>query len=272
MEERDLRGAAWGPLPDCPADVEDLLRELLDRLTANLGDAVQAVYLYGSLVFGDFDADVSDVDLLVVMASDVDDRQLARLAELHDAFAREHPAWRDRIEAVYISASALRGFREGESPLVVISPGEPLHRTRTTRGWVANWHLVRERGVALYGPEPDAIIPPTRHDDFEAAIRTYLPELPPRAEASRDPRVWAYAVLTVCRALYSCRERRQISKPQAGHWAARHYPEWSDTIQRAQAWRRGAAEESDAARRRALAFVRFGVERVGRAPSEGRSP
>jgi predicted nucleotidyltransferase len=272
MEERDGRAAAWRPLHDCPADVEALLRELLDRLTTSLEGALEAVYLYGSLVFGDFDPDVSDVDLLVVVASDVDDRQLARLAELHDAFAREHPAWKDRIEAVYISASALRGFRGGESSLVVISPSEPLHRTRTTRGWVANWHLVREHGVALYGPEPDAIIPPTRHDDFEAALRSYLPELPPRAEASGDPRVWAYAVLTVCRALYSCRERRQISKPQAGHWAARHYPEWSDTIQRAQAWRRGAAEESDAARRRALAFVRFGVERVGRAPSEGLSP
>jgi predicted nucleotidyltransferase len=272
MQERDGRSAAWDPLPDCPADVEDLLRELLDGLTASLEGALEAVYLYGSLVFGDFDPDVSDVDLLVVMASDVDDRQLARLTELHDAFAREHPAWRNRIEAVYISASALRGFREGESPLVVISPGEPLHRTRTTRGWVANWHLVREHGVALYGPEPDTIIPPTHHDDFEAAIRNYLPELPPRAEASGDPRVWAYAVLTVCRALYSCRKRRQISKTQAGHWAAEHYPEWSGTIQQALAWRSGTDEESDAARRRAIAFVRFGVERVTRTPSEGLSP
>jgi predicted nucleotidyltransferase len=265
-------GAAWGAPPGCPADVDQLLRELLDELTRVLAGALEAVYLHGSLVFGDFDPDVSDVDLLVVVASDVDDRQLAHLVELHHVFAREHPAWTDRVEAVYIASTALRSFRERESPLVVISPGEPLHRTWTTRGWVANWHLVREHGVALYGPEPDTIIPPTRHDDFEAAIRSYLPELPPRAEASGDPRVRAYAVLTVCRALYSCRERRQISKTHAAHWAAKHYPEWSDAIQQALAWRTGAGEESDAARRRAIAFVRFGVERVARAPSEGLQP
>lgn len=47
-------------------DVNTLLGALLARIRSVLGINLVGVYLYGSLPSGDFDPDVSDIDLLAV--------------------------------------------------------------------------------------------------------------------------------------------------------------------------------------------------------------
>jgi len=85
------------------------------------------LYLFGSLVAGDFDVGVSDVDLIAVLTSDPSDDLVARLGRMHDALASENPVWAGRIEVVYVSAAALSRWWEGIARLAVISPGEPFH-------------------------------------------------------------------------------------------------------------------------------------------------
>jgi aminoglycoside adenylyltransferase-like protein len=47
----------------------------------------------------------------------------------------------------------------------------------------------------------------------------------------------AYAILTICRALYTYRNGEQVSKKQAAVWAEQEFPEWSSLIQNALLWR-----------------------------------
>jgi ribosomal protein S18 acetylase RimI-like enzyme len=246
-------------LPDCPAEVRGLIGELVDGVTEALEESVVGIYLHGSLVFGDFRPETSDLDLIVVLRSDVDDRQLERLGAIHDAIAQRHPTWHDRIDHVYVSTTALQSFRERESPLVVISPGEPLHRTRTSPGWVMNWHLLQEHGVALVGPPPRSVVATTTHDDFEAAVRTYLPELADRAERTDRAAARAYCVLTICRGLHTCLAGRHVSKTDAARWAARRYPEWAGVIETALERRLGR-DPTEPERAGQIAFVRFGLD------------
>ena len=192
---------AWEAALRCPLHVRTLLQELVTGLRNALGDELAGVYLYGSLTFGDFDPDTSDLDLLVAARSDVDDAGLECLQQLHDTFAQRHPDWEDRIDASYLSLDGLRSFKERQSRLVVISPGDPLHATRTVPGWTMNWHLVCEHGLALLGPPPRSVIAPTSFDDFLAAVRSHLREMPRYVEQSRHPGYPAQAVLTACRAL-----------------------------------------------------------------------
>jgi ribosomal protein S18 acetylase RimI-like enzyme len=245
-------------LSGCPEEVQGLVGELVDGVTEALEESVVGIYLHGSLVFGDFQPETSDLDLIVVVRSDVDDRQLERLGAMHDAITCRHPAWHDRIDHVYVSTTALQSFRERESPLVVISPGEPLHRTRTSPGWVMNWHLLREHGVALVGPPPRSVVATTTHDDFEAAVRTYLPELADRAERTDRAAARAYCVLTICRGLHTCLAGRHASKTDAARWAARRYPEWAGVIDTALERRLGR-DPMEPERARQIAFVRFGI-------------
>jgi SAM-dependent methyltransferase len=251
--------------PDATAvrRAQDVARELVAELRGALGNELVGAYLYGSLIEGDFVAGVSDIDLVLVVARDPDEPRIERLRELHARFVRRLPEWRDRIDATYASTRALASFPEHASPIAVISPGEPMHRTETSRGWTINWHLARERGLALAGPPPASLIAPTTQGDFAAAVRANLAELPGRVQASRSPGFHAYAVLTACRGLCASSEGRQPSKTRAALWAACRYPAWSALIRDALAWRGqvgGTRERAALAPSRALEFVRMAAE------------
>ena len=47
----------------------------------------------------------------------------------------------------------------------------------------------------------------------------------------------AYAILTMCRALYTYKNGEQVSKKQAALWAKKEFPEQSSFIQNAFLWR-----------------------------------
>lgn len=103
-------------LADRP-DLGSLLAELVDQIQQALGDKLAGLYLYGSLIMGDFDPTLSDIDLLAALTSDVEASEFDRLLQMHDAFARRHPAWYDRIEVAYLSLHGLRTFRNSEPSL-----------------------------------------------------------------------------------------------------------------------------------------------------------
>ena len=50
-------------------DIDALLSRLLDQMQRILDKKLAGLYLYGSLVTGDFDRESSDIDLLAVTAS-----------------------------------------------------------------------------------------------------------------------------------------------------------------------------------------------------------
>ena len=57
--------------------VEHILDLLIDGLKPILQEQLIGIYLYGSLVTGDFDPSISDIDLVVVLTDELDDRTFA---------------------------------------------------------------------------------------------------------------------------------------------------------------------------------------------------
>jgi predicted nucleotidyltransferase len=248
--------------------VDELVRELLSRLQALLGDALAGVCLHGSLVAGDFDENLSDIDLLVVTSSDLDEGQLGSLERMHADFARAHPKWDDRIEAVYMSAAALQSFKERSSRLAVVSPGEPFHtmETKDFEFWTLKWYLAREQGVALFGPSPETLIPTVTQDEFVSGVRAHLQRWPEWITESGKRKFHGYAVVTVCRGLYSWKHGQQASKRRAAEWAAREYPEWSSLVWDAVKWREESSDEevNDETRLQTASFIQFAVQEIAK--------
>jgi predicted nucleotidyltransferase len=264
MQARASR-ADWLLPENLPNDVQIILEEFLTKLVETLADSIEGIVLFGSLVAGGFDAGTSDLDLLVAGSADIDDATLESLRRMHDQLALAHPEWADRIDVAYISAAALKTFKEHDSPLVVISPGEPIHRTRTDPGWIMNWHVAREVGVSLLGPTPHDLIAATTEADFVAAVRTHMRWMLAKAESSDAPELRAYAIVTACRALYTCSTGAQASKEAAARWAERRYPQWSAAIRDAREWRKRAKSRRSAGTTRifrGLEFVRFAAGEV----------
>ncbi|HET9495597.1 MAG TPA: aminoglycoside adenylyltransferase domain-containing protein [Chloroflexia bacterium] len=220
------------------AGVGELLDDLLSGMRDILGENLVGLYLYGSLVWGDFDRYLSDIDMLAAVAEDLSDTEAVALKRLHDDIAERYPDWSDRIEVQYLSLEGLRTFRTESTPMAVISPGEPFHIVEGNRDWLINWYFVREYGVALYGPPPETIIGPITKEEFVGNVVEHARNWPRWLEQTRHSRPYqGYAILTMCRTLYTYRTGEQVSKKQAAEWAEQEMPEWAPLIRSALRWR-----------------------------------
>jgi predicted nucleotidyltransferase len=253
--------------PTPHAEVNALLSTLQADINEVLSDKLVGLYLYGSLITGEFDLDLSDIDIAAVVAADLDEADLARLEQMHAAIAKTNPRWDDRIEVGYISVALLRAF-DPRGTIAVISPGEPFHLRAAESSWLFNLQVVREQGVTLCGAPPRTLIAPITPDDRNAALRgamrmwqAWLPDAEPVMRAKAQ----AYVVLTMCRALYAHAHGAFVSKRQAAVWAAAAFPVWSSTIRDALAWYEAKQEpDVDLAATRAtmLRFARFTTELI----------
>jgi predicted nucleotidyltransferase len=86
-----------------PPDVAELLGRLRDRLAAR--EDVVGVYVYGSLVTGDYSPAASDIDVIVLVRREPDKATTRELAELHTALAGAGgPA--GQLHCLYVAADA----------------------------------------------------------------------------------------------------------------------------------------------------------------------
>src|SRR3989441_11209955 len=207
-------------------DINILLDILLARIQSTLGKKLVGLYLYGSLVIGDFDPNISDIDLVAALSSDIDDREFEELQKMHAAFAEQHKDWDDRIEVCYISVAALNAVRSRTSKIANISPGEPFHRRESSIEWLTDWYIVREKGITLFGPSPKTIIEPISKDEFIRSVKANAKAWRVWINDMHNRKSQAYAILTLCRALYAYKNGEQVSKKQAALWAEQEFPEW----------------------------------------------
>lgn len=242
---------------------------LKQRIASILGPDLVGLYLSGSLVTGDFDQHVSDIDLVAVTSTDLAPPDAQALEGMHREIAEHDPTWDNRVEVAYLSREALRTFRTRTSRIGIASPGEPFHLVDAGRDWLINWYVLRERGLALVGPPPRTLVAPISRAKLVAAAR----------ERARSYRTWdqptphrnsqVYTTLTMCRAPHTATTGEFASKPQAAHWTAAQLPEWSPFLEATlRAWREDwydhsvdhAATLPDTRR-----FIRAILERLDRA-------
>jgi predicted nucleotidyltransferase len=228
------------PLPDrtVSTDVETVIDAVTSRVMDVLGTSLLGLYVFGSLVAGDFDPAVSDVDLLAVLTKDPTVAVGASLGQMHADLASRYPRWKDRIEVVYISRTGLRAFRAGQHLMGVISPGEPFHLIRATRDWVVNWYPTRQQSRSLIGPAIETLIPEIPREEYLQAVGQYLTEFMAPVTEHSSLGSQAYAVLAACRALYTVKSGERPSKVQAAARATSDFPQWRQVIEDALEWRR----------------------------------
>jgi hypothetical protein len=244
-------------------DVNALLDDLLTGVREILRDRLVGVYLDGSLALSSFEPDRSDVDLVVVTTGDLDLDTVRALAALHARLAARHPRWGRELECSYIARDALRHARRpGPHPHIERGDGglELIHPEAGY--WVLHRWVLREHGLALAGPAPAMLVDPVTSSALREAVANVLREwwAPMLADPTRL-RSWgyrAYAVLTMCRMLYTLEHGRIVSKAVAAGWAKSNLPRrWTPVIDQARAW----SVETPADFDETLALVRHTLER-----------
>ncbi len=92
-----------------PQPITSLLGRIGERFRHLLGENLVGVYLHGSLAFGCFNPDASDVDVLVVVRDRLDAATKRRLDAALIALSRDAPA--KGLEVSVVARAALREFR-----------------------------------------------------------------------------------------------------------------------------------------------------------------
>jgi predicted nucleotidyltransferase len=248
------------------AEINAVLDALLAQIRAVLGQKLVGAYLYGSLVWGDFDQESSDIDLLVATSSDMDEQEFIDLNQMQLGFVDTYKHWENRIEIAYLSTAALQTFKSQTSKIAIISPGEAFHIKETDPGWLMNWYMVQEQGRTLFGPAPTTLIDPISTQEFIQTVKQHAIRWTEWIYDAHTRPSQAYAIITMCRALYTSTHGAQVSKRKAAEWVAQELPAWSELIKSALLWR--AAWRDDTVDHAAtfpetLRFVQFMIARIG---------
>lgn len=242
MDKGLTRMSAAAAPPTPYAGVNAVLDMVLSGVQTTLGDTFFGMYLHGSLASGDFDPASSDIDLVVVTRDELPPDLLAALNAMHVRIAAAPLPWAKRLEASYIPRQALARYAPAWSRYPAIGEEKPFGLYEHGSDWVIQQHIIRERGVTIAGPPPQSFIEPVLPDDLRRAVRSTLqgwwaPLLD--APSFLHRRMYqSFAILTMCRALYTLRHGTIVSKPVAARWARQVLGErWSALIEQALAER-----------------------------------
>jgi hypothetical protein len=244
-----------------------MLRALTARLHVVLRTNLVGIYLYGSLTQRAFDRKRSDVDCIVVVRRDLSDAQFRKLAAWLEREAASDP-WVSRLQMhMLLRDTLLSPDKRG-----CLYQFGVLKRSGSDGNPII-WANVLATGITLSGPAAASFLPAIAAETFfQALVREvgYLrAEIADPASEWRDvPFYRSYAILTLCRILYSARKGGVVSKPRAARWAGRALPiEWHSLVGRALDRDRGKGPRLPLPR--IAQFIAF-VDAQLRAPDGGR--
>jgi hypothetical protein len=204
------------------------------------------------------------VDFVVVSADDVAAEKIPALEAMHAP----------KLEGAYLSRGAIRRHHPAAAPSPQINEGR-FFVAAVGSDWIFNRHIVREMGVVVAGPPPHDMIDPVQPDELREAVRGVFREWwapmlgDPAFLRRRDYQ--AFAVLSMCRALYTLQYGSLVSKPAAARWAraaldndgptgGAAWGGWAAVIERSLAWR---ADDGVDDQQVALELIRYTANAAG---------
>lgn len=231
------------PLPNHP-EVRAVLERLASDVQAVLGKCLVGLYVHGSLAYGDFDPETSDIDFLVVTNGRLPTETFLALQEMHDRLFVSGLAWSQKLEGAYLPEDFLRCHDPAHTPIPWLGVDGHFALENLGPDWVLQRWILREKGLVVAGPTLKPMIDPVSADDLREAVRGNLVEWwsPPFPSPERflSDGYRAYTVLTMCRSLFVLEQGRPVSKPEAARWAMGSLGEpWAALIAAAAAWRSG---------------------------------
>jgi predicted nucleotidyltransferase len=249
--------------PTPSPDVNAVLHVLLSQVQTTLGDRFIGLYVYGSLASGDFNPQRSDIDFLVVTTDELPEEMLLALEAMHTHVVASDLKWATRLEGDYIPQTALRRYDPAQARYPHLGVDGHFDVEQHGSDGVIQRYMTREQGITLAGPAPETLIDPIQPDELRQATLEVL--LGWWAPMLHDPahlhssEYQAYAVLTMCRALYTLQYGAIVSKSVAARWAQEALGErWAALIERASAWQHD--EQLDDLNE-TLDFIRYTLER-----------
>lgn len=211
---------------------------LAQSLEEFLGNRLIGVYLGGSFSMGDVIENVSDYDLLVVVAEPLLPRELAALSALHERLLATYPD-AARLEGDYAprawltpagTRAAVPWFRAGRL--------QPQPAFMLSADNVANMGTA---AIVVAGLPASEVMPHVTPDQVRDAVRAMLEDI----DACENEEQAADEILALLRSMRALETGAPATKSDGVKWALAHLDKlWHPLVKRADSVRRGSTPGS----------------------------
>ena len=206
-------------------------------------DNLIAIYLTGSLSYGDFQEESSDIDLIVILKEHAGESELAALQILHKEIEKKYPTWAKRVEVSYVPQKMLVHILPPVEPRPYYGEGVFYPAAEYGNEWIINLYLVYTHGMIIYGPPVHEVVPKTEMIEVQlACVRDLFTEWEPKLRDTawlENSHYQSYLVMNLCRILHTVVRGLALSKLQSSAWVKTVYPQWVELISEAEHWKYG---------------------------------
>lgn len=202
-------------------ELNELLKELTEKVSKILGDKFVGVYLQGSIALRAVDMQ-SDCDFIVIIKHQLTPEQEKEIRKLHDEIPTREGHWVHHIEGSYVPQDELKDLLSLSKKWLFVDHGHrEMEWSTHCNSEVVRW-ILREHGVTVVGPNPRELIAKVEPDALRAKMREdikkFLPEMLTWM-GMESPWGQRYAVTTLCRMLYTIEKGEVASKKASLLWA-----------------------------------------------------
>ena len=207
---------------------QNILEEIVKHCKAIFASNLTGIYLHGSMVMGCFHPQKSDIDLIIVVDTDipaeqkqafmevvVDLNRLATKKGLELSIVKkeycEHFVYPTPFE-LHFSSAHLQWFQSNPTDYVQKMNG-------TDRDLSAHFTIIKKYGITLFGTEISALFADVPREDYLDSIRFDVENA--KEEVLENP---VYILLNLCRIIAFVKEDLILSKKEGGQWGLSKLP------------------------------------------------
>jgi len=249
------------------AEIYEFITHYKDLLLKYCSNNIIGIYLFGSLAYGGFDKDRSDIDIAVITKELIKKLNIDTIKNIHKEMENINPKWSKRFEASYTSVEMLKENEPPKEPRPYY--GKILHEeAKCEYEWLINNYLLYNYGITIYGPEFKVLMKePIKIKDVQEACRKdfyerWLPSINEH-ELFSNPEYSIYqsfVVLNTCRIIYTLYKSELTNKQKACEWVEENYNEWTILINEALNWRHGEVINKESEIKEFIGFAKKIIE------------
>lgn len=245
-------------------EVNDVLSSFIVGAVSILSEKISGIYLTGSLSYGDFSPESSDIDLVVTLNITASKKELECLNKLHIDVENSYKKWKKRIECSYTLVNMLNETLPPKIPRPYFGEGVFYPQALYGNEWIINQYLLYNHSIPLLGPAFNTLINPVDILDVQkACIQDLIQEWKPKItdkDYLQNSHYQSYVVLNLCRILYTVILGATASKKTSAAWVKNKFsPQWIHLIQTAENWSYGKTMHNQ---EEIINFIKFVVNEV----------
>lgn len=222
-----------------------LIQNIKNGFADILGECLTGIYIHGSIAFGCFNWDNSDVDFIVVAEKEPGLEDKVKIIQLMLELDKTAPAKglemsvvlkQHCTEFIYPTPYCLH-FSNGHKDRYKQNIIQHIQKMQgTDKDLAAHFTVINQCGITLRGKDKNQVFGPVPAEHY---IDSIIYDIENAVEEIADNPV--YITLNLCRVLAYIKERKVLSKADGGIWGVKKLPQYSDIIENAMNCYNGSA-------------------------------